>query len=175
MSDLIDGILRYSRVGRLKEEKSAVNLQVLLAEVIDMIAFPSGIEIAIETELPTLFVGYTQMQQVFQNLLSNAVKYMGKPEGKIRLGHTDQNSYWQFYVSDTGIGIEARYFDKIFQIFQTLAKQESNESTGVGLAIVKKIVEIYGGKIWITSEIGQGSTFFFTMPKSVEIIEDKKQ
>jgi len=175
MSDLIDGILQYSRVGRVQEEKSAVNLQELLAEVMDMIALPSSIEVIIKTQLPTVIAVKTQMQQIFQNLLSNAVKYIGKPEGKIWIGHTAKNRYWQFYVSDTGIGIDAKYFDKIFQIFQTLSSQDSSESTGVGLAIVKKIVEINGGKIWITSEIGQGSTFFFTLPKSVATIEDKPQ
>ncbi len=167
MSDLIDGILKYSRVGRVSEEKSAVNLDELLTEVMEMIALPMGIEMAIATELPTILAGKTQMQQVFQNLLSNAVKYMGKPEGKIRVGHTQQNSFWQFYVNDTGLGIEERYFDKIFQIFQTLSTQDALDSTGVGLAIVKKIIESYGGKIWVTSEIGKGSTFFFTLPINV--------
>ncbi|WP_271254852.1 hybrid sensor histidine kinase/response regulator [Pseudanabaena sp. Chao 1811] len=168
MSDLIDGILQYSRVGRVQEEKSVVNLQDLLIEVIDLIALPVGIEIAIETELPMVFAGKTQMQQVFQNLLSNAVKYMGKPEGKIRLGHTERQGFWEFYVSDTGLGIEARHFDKIFQIFQTLTTRDSSESTGVGLAIVKKIIEIYGGKIWVASEYGKGSTFFFTIPRLLD-------
>lgn len=175
MSDLIDGILQYSRVGRANEEKSAIDLNELLIEVMEMIVLPMGIEIAIATELPTLLAGKTQMQQVFQNLLSNAVKYMGKPEGAIQLGHTQQNSCWQFYVSDTGLGIEERYFDKIFQIFQTLSTQDSSDSTGVGLAIVKKIIESHSGKIWVTSEIGKGSTFFFTLPISVEPSENKKQ
>jgi signal transduction histidine kinase len=106
------------------------------------------------------------MQQVFQNLIGNAVKYMGNPEGEIHIGHSQKDDYWEFYVSDTGMGIESRHFDKVFQIFQTLVPRDQSESTGVGLAIVKKIVETYGGKIWLNSEVGNGSTFWFTLPIS---------
>jgi light-regulated signal transduction histidine kinase (bacteriophytochrome) len=166
MSDLIDGVLQYSRVGRVKENKTQVNLSRLLNETIDMIAAPNGIHIAIDSELPTLLAEKTRMQQVFQNLIGNAVKYMGKPEGEIHIGHSEKDDYWEFYVSDTGMGIESRHFDKVFQIFQTLVPRDQSESTGVGLAIVKKIVETYGGKIWLTSEIGKGSTFWFTLPIS---------
>ena len=164
MSDLIDGVLQYSRVGRVKENKTQVNLLRLLHETIDTIAAPEGIQIAIDTELPTLLTEKTRIQQVFQNLIGNAVKYMGKPEGEIHIGHSQTDDYWEFYVGDTGVGIESRHFDKVFQIFQTLVPRDRSESTGVGLAIVKKIVETYGGKIWLTSEVGQGSTFCFTLP-----------
>jgi signal transduction histidine kinase len=166
MSDLIDGVLQYSRVGRVQENKTQVNLARLLNETIDMIAAPNGIHIAIDSELPTLWAEKTRMQQVFQNLIGNAVKYMGKPEGEIHIGHSQKEDYWEFYVSDTGMGIESRHFDKVFQIFQTLVPRDQSESTGVGLAIVKKIVETYGGKIWLTSEVGKGSTFWFTLPIS---------
>jgi signal transduction histidine kinase len=166
MSDLIDGVLQYSRVGRVKENKTQVNLARLLNETTDMIAAPNGINIAIDTELPTLWAEKTRMQQVFQNLIGNAIKYMGKPEGEIHIGHSQKDDYWEFYVSDTGMGIESRHFDKVFQIFQTLVPRDQSESTGVGLAIVKKIVETYGGKIWLNSEVGNGSTFWFTLPIS---------
>ena len=164
MSDLIDGVLQYSRVGRVKENITEVNLAKILHETIDMIAAPAGIQIAIDTQLPTLFAEKTGMQQVFQNLIGNAVKYMGKPKGEIHIGHSQKDDYWEFYVSDTGMGIESRHFDKVFQIFQTLVPRDQSESTGVGLAIVKKIVETYGGKIWLNSEVAQGSTFWFTLP-----------
>ncbi len=84
------------------------------------------------------------MHQLFQNLLSNAIKYIDKPDSEIHVGHSENNGFWGFYVSDTGVGIEKRHFDKIFQIFQTLVPRDQSESTGVGLAIAKKIVEIYG-------------------------------
>ncbi|MEA5476151.1 ATP-binding protein [Pseudanabaena galeata UHCC 0370] len=171
MSDLIDGVLQYSRVGRVKENRTQVNLARLLNETIDMIAAPNGIQIAINSELPTLFAEKTRMQQVFQNLIGNAVKYMGKPEGEIHIGHSQKDGYWEFYVSDTGMGIESRHFDKVFQIFQTLIPRDQSESTGVGLAIVKKIVETYGGKIWLTSEVGKGSTFWFTLPITEDMPE----
>ncbi|WP_103670714.1 ATP-binding protein [Pseudanabaena sp. BC1403] len=174
MSDLIDGVLQYSRVSRVKENKTQVNLLRLLHETIDMIAAPEGIQIAIDTELPTLTVEKTRIQQVFQNLIGNAVKYMGKLEGEIHIGHSEKDDYWEFYVNDTGMGIETRHFDKVFQIFQTLVPRDQSESTGVGLAIVKKIVEAYDGKIWLNSEIGKGSTFCFTLPKSEALVEVNK-
>ena len=174
MSDLIDGVLEYSRVGRVKENKTQVNLSQLIHETIDMIAAPEGIKIAIDTELPTITFEKTRIQQVFQNLIGNAVKYMGKPEGEIHIGHSEMEDCWEFYVSDTGMGIEARHFDKVFQIFQTLVPRDQSESTGVGLAIVKKIVESYDGKIWLHSEIDKGSTFGFKLPKSESLVKVEK-
>ncbi|CAN1210609.1 ATP-binding protein [Tumidithrix helvetica PCC 7403] len=171
MSDLIDGVLQYSRVGRVREDKTEVDLKPLLVDIIDSIAAPKGIQIAIDTKLPVLQAEKIRIQQVFQNLISNAVKYMGKPEGEIHIGHTETQGFWQFYVSDTGVGIEERHFDKVFQIFQTLVPRDQSESTGVGLAIVKKIVETYGGQIWVTSEVGKGSTFYFTLP--IPVNEDE--
>jgi len=171
MSDLIDGVLQYSRVGRVKEEKSMVDLQTLVHNVIDAIAPPNGIKIVIDTELPKLIAEKTRMQQLFQNLISNAIKYIDKPDGEIHVGHSENNGFWEFYVSDTGVGIEERHFDKIFQIFQTLVPRDQSESTGVGLAIAKKIVEMYGGKIWVKSEINKGSTFYFTLPITADMTE----
>ena len=164
MNDLIDGVLQYSSVSRVKEEKSMVDLQTLVDDVIDAIAPPSGIKIAIDTELPRLFAEKTRMRQLFQNLLSNAIKCIDRPEGEIHIGHSEIRGFYEFYVSDTGVGIEERHFDQIFQIFQTLTPRDQSESTGVGLAIAKKIVEMYGGKIWVKSQINQGSTFYFTLP-----------
>lgn len=171
MSDLIDGVLQYSRVGRVREDKTIIDLHSLVHDTIDAIAPPSGIKIEIDTNLPTLLAEKHRMHQVFQNLLSNAVKYMGKLEGEIHVGSIEANGFWQFYVSDTGLGIEPRHFDKVFQIFQTLVPRDQSESTGVGLAIVKKIVEIYGGQTWLSSEVGKGSTFYFTMPISENSVE----
>ena len=105
------------------------------------------------------------MEQVFETLVTNAIKYMDKPEGKITIKCTSQNGQWKFGVTDNGPGIEEKYFEKIFQIFQTLAPRDEIESTGVGLSLVKKIVEMYGGKIWVESKVGAGSTFYFTWPK----------
>jgi len=165
MHNLIDGILQYSRVGRVKEKQVKVNLNELLTEVIDMIASPENITIKVENELPTITCERTRIQQVFQNLLSNSAKYMDKPQGLIRVSCVEEKDFWKFGVTDNGPGIEEKFFGKIFQMFQTLAPRDEFESTGVGLTVVKKIVELYSGKIWVESKIGEGSTFFFTLPK----------
>jgi PAS domain S-box-containing protein len=165
MQKLIDGVLEYSRVGRVKENRAVLNLNKVVAEVIDMIAPPENIIITIENELPTIECEPTRIAQVFQNLLSNAVKYMDKPQGQVRIGCVEEDGFWKFSVSDNGPGIEEKHFEKIFQIFQTLAPRDDVESTGVGLTVAKKIVELYGGRIWVQSKVGQGSTFFFTLPK----------
>ncbi|MFQ6034732.1 MAG: ATP-binding protein [Sedimentisphaerales bacterium] len=165
MHNLIDGILQYSRVGRIKEEASQVNLNELVPDIIDMVAPPESITITVENELPVIECEKTRIVQVFQNLLSNAVKYMDKLQGQIRIGCVEENGFWKFSVVDNGPGIEERHFEKIFQIFQTLSPRDEVESTGVGLTLVKKIVEMHGGQIWVESKMGQGSTFFFTLPK----------
>jgi signal transduction histidine kinase len=105
---------------------------------------------------------------VFQNLLSNAVSFMDKPKGLIKVGCVEQGDFWKFYVRDNGPGIESKHFERIFRIFQTLPKPGEPETAGVGLAIARKIIELYGGKIWLESQPGSGSTFFFILPKNQE-------
>jgi len=175
MHNLIDGILQYSRVGRVKEQKVVVNLNELVSEVIDMLSPPKNITITVENEMPTIKCERTRIMQVFQNLLSNAVKFMNKPQGKIKISYADENDFWKFGVSDNGPGIEEKYFEKIFQIFQTLTPRDEFESTGIGLTITKKIVELYGGRIWVESEVGNGSTFFFTLPITHNAIKKQDQ
>jgi PAS domain S-box-containing protein len=165
MHNLIDGILQYSRIGRIEEEKVQVDLNKLVLEIIDMLAPPENIYITIENKLPTIVFEQTRIMQVFQNLLSNAIKYMDKPKGIIKVGCVEENGFWKFNVTDNGPGIEEKYFEKIFKIFQTLAPRDEFESTGIGLTVVKKIVELYKGKIWVESKVGEGTTFFFTLPK----------
>lgn len=174
MHNLIDGVLKYSRVGRVKEEKVKVNLNDLVSEVIDMVALPENIEITIENQLPVVECEQIRIMQVFQNLLSNAVKYMDKPKGQIRISCVEEDGFWNFSVSDNGPGIEEKYFDKIFQMFQTLTPRDEFESTGIGLTVVKKIIEMYGGRILVESEVGNGTTFFFTLPKEKEVVKDAK-
>ena len=174
MHNLIDGVLEYSRVGREKEEQVQINLNGLVREVIDMVAPPENIEITIENELPVIECERTRIMQVFQNLLSNAVKYMDKPQGRVRIGCVEEDGFWKFSVADNGSGIEEKYFERIFKMFQTLSPRDEFESTGVGLTVVKKIVELYDGRIWVESEPGKGSTFFFTLPKKEMGVKDAK-
>ena len=105
------------------------------------------------------------MGQVFQNLIGNAIKFMDKDEGVINVSCVDEGELWKFTVSDNGPGIDKRYHDKIFQIFQTLMARDEHESTGIGLTLVKKIITLYGGSIRVESEVGKGSAFIFTLPK----------
>jgi signal transduction histidine kinase len=166
MDRLIDGVLQYSRVGRIVETREDLDLNILVADVIDSLAPPPQIQIVVETPLPILKAEPTRMTQLFQNLLSNAIKFMDKPEGHIRIAATDAGDQWTFTVADDGPGIAPRHHTRIFQIFQTVTPSDEQEVNGVGLCIVKKIVESYGGTIWVESEVGEGSTFFFTLPKT---------
>lgn len=164
MDGLIDGILQYSRVGRIRESCVAVDLNALVAEVIDLLQPPPHIAVKVEGKLPTVTIERTRIQQVLQNLVGNAVKYMDKPQGEVHVGCAPDGDGWRFHVRDNGPGIEQRHFEKIFQLFQTLVPRDRVESTGVGLALVRKIVELYDGKVWVESRVGEGSTFCFTLP-----------
>ncbi|PKM77335.1 MAG: hybrid sensor histidine kinase/response regulator [Firmicutes bacterium HGW-Firmicutes-15] len=164
MHNLLEGILRYSKLSYSKEEKNTINFNGVILEVVDMLVPPDNISIIIENEMPLLKLDRTRTQQLFGNLIGNAVKYMDKPNGQIRISCHKQGEFCQFSIHDNGCGIEARHFDKIFTIFQTVKSQDEFESTGIGLTIAKKIVEMYGGKIWVESKVGEGSTFHFTLP-----------
>ncbi|MDD5328010.1 MAG: ATP-binding protein [Phycisphaerae bacterium] len=165
MHNLIEGILQYSRVGREEDEKVTVNLNELVSDVIDRIAPPENITITVENELPEIQCGQARITQVFLNLLNNAVNYMDKPKGQIKVACVEEDGFWKFSITDNGPGIEEKHFERIFKIFQTLNPRDELESTGIGLTITKKIVELYNGKIWLESKPGQGTTFFFTLPK----------
>lgn len=165
MGALIDGILQYSRVGRVREAVATVDLNKVLAEVLDLLAPPPGIAITVAPDLPTVAGEPTRLQQLFHNLISNAIKYMHRPDGQVTVSCQDDGSHWRFAVADNGPGIEPRHFERIFQLFQTLAPRDRVESTGVGLALVKKIVEMYRGRVWVESAPGAGATFYFTWPK----------
>jgi signal transduction histidine kinase len=121
--------------------------------------------VKVETPLPTVVIERTRIAQVFQNLLSNAIKYMDKPEGLVRVGCTDEGGFWKLYVGDNGPGIEEKDWQRVFQLFVTLKPRDQSDSTGVGLAVVKKAIELYGGRVWIESKVGEGSTFYFALPK----------
>ncbi|MBU1059143.1 MAG: hypothetical protein KJ804_12595 [Proteobacteria bacterium] len=168
MDGLIDGILRYSRIGRINKKEERLDLNILVEQVIDNLAAEKTIEIFLENKLPVVCKDSTRMQQVFQNLIGNAIKYMDKDGGLITVGCVDEGTFWKFSVSDNGPGIDRRYHDKIFQIFQTLTPRDEHESTGIGLTLVKKIVNLYGGSVWVESETGKGATFFFSLPKKGE-------
>lgn len=171
MDGLIDGILRYSRVGRIREKDERLDLNCLVHEIIDSLAPPDTVQVTIKNELPVVSRDTTRMEQVFQNLIGNALQYMDKDKGIVSISCRDEGSLWTFCVADNGPGIAEKYHQKIFQIFQSLTSRDEHESTGIGLALVKKIIGIYGGTIWVESEEGFGSQFFFTLPKKGEAFE----
>lgn len=168
MSELIDSILHYSEIGRTTKHVEKVDLNVLVPEAVAQLAVPDHIHVTIEDDLPTVVFEKVRLIQIFQNLIGNAVKYMDKPEGRIEIGCASDERYWTFSVKDNGPGIESKYFEKIFAMFQTLTRRDELESTGIGLAVVKKIVDLYDGAVWLESEVGQGTTFYFTLPRQPE-------
>ena len=167
MSNLIEGILRYSKIGRIDEQISRINTNDLVINIIDSINPPNNIKISIDGKLPEIYCEGVTLEQVFQNLINNAIKFMDKPDGKILISCEENEQFWLFKIEDNGPGIEKKYQDKIFHIFQTLNPRDDIESTGIGLTIVKKIIENYKGKIWFDSEIGKGTVFCFTIPKTL--------
>ena len=163
MDTLITGILEYSTIGKNQIDVYDVDVDKLIEDIIKTTQVPENISIS-KANLPTVRGDKYRLQQLFQNLIGNAIKYNDKAQGTIEVGVEDLGEYWQFKIKDNGKGIEEPYFNKIFKTF---IKLENNpESSGIGLSIVKKIVELYGGKIWLESQVDIGTTFYFTLKKS---------
>jgi PAS domain S-box-containing protein len=164
MGALIDGILQYSRAGRVQQIET-VNVGTLLSDLIEFLAPPLNIVFTIESGMPTLKTEKIPLEQVFMNLLSNAIKYVQDSEPKIQVSVKSSGKYYQFTVTDNGFGIAPEFHNKIWGIFQRLEARDKVEGTGVGLSIVKKIVESRGGRVWVESELGAGASFCFTWLK----------
>lgn len=165
MEDLINAILDYSRADRTAGEEVVVDTNELVKEALDFIGNFENVELSFGSPMPTFSTDKTRLQQVFSNLLGNAIRYCDKPEVKISVSADVTDDGWIFSVKDNGPGIDKQYHEKIFAIFQTLQRRDEVESTGVGLAIVKKIIEDQGGKIWVESAVGEGADFRFFWPK----------
>jgi PAS domain S-box-containing protein len=166
MEMLINGILEYSRAGRMKSESISIDMNSFIRDVISNIAPPDNFNVKIQSKLPTIDGEKVVLDQVFSNLISNAIKYNDSLDPVIQIGYEDQVSVHCFFVQDNGPGIDEQFHEKIFAIFQTLQARDSIESTGVGLSIVKKIIEEKGGRVWVESVLGEGSKFIFTLPKA---------
>lgn len=162
MDTLINGILEYSTIGKNKIEVYDVDLNKLVEDVIEGLKIPEHFTVK-KSELPSIKGDKYRLQQLFQNLISNAITYNDKADGLIEIGADEKDNTWEFFVKDNGKGIEEQYFNKIFNTFEKL--ENSINSTGIGLSIVKKIVNLYGGKIWLTSTLKEGTTFYFTLKK----------
>jgi signal transduction histidine kinase len=162
MENLINGLLDYARV-RNKTAIESIDLNKLIEEIVEDIV-PRNFKVEFQN-LPVILGERLKIEQVFTNLISNAVKYSSKDQGKIIISSKTFEHYYEFSVKDNGIGIEPEFHEKIFEIFQTLREKGENESTGIGLAIVKRIIDDQNGKIWINSQFGHGSEVVFTWSK----------
>jgi PAS domain S-box-containing protein len=167
MEGLINGILDYTKAAKKEEDRVDFEVSEMVNETIDLLGPPAHTEIRLHGNWPRIRARKIKMQQVFINLIQNAMKYNDKAEMKIDVGCRLKNGDWEFFVKDNGPGIEPRYHHKIFEIFQTLNARDEVESRGVGLAIVKKLVEEEGGSIHVESELGAGACFVFVWPDGV--------
>lgn len=164
MEALIDGILTYSRAGRVHEEPTDVDVGALLAECIELLDPPAETTVVIGPGMPVLRTERVPLQQVFMNLIGNAIKYNRRAGARVEVNVEAAEDEYRFSVADNGPGIEERYRERIWQIFQTLAPRDQVEGTGIGLSVVRRIVESRGGRTWLDSEVGQGTTFHFSWP-----------
>jgi light-regulated signal transduction histidine kinase (bacteriophytochrome) len=167
MTELVKGLLDYSRIGREKQPES-VNCNRLVADVLADLGAAIGQSKAevVVSDLPVLKAHAVELRQLFQNLISNALKFRhnGTAPKIVVSAEQQPTKHWRFVVQDNGIGIDEKYKDKIFIIFQRLHKRDEYGGTGIGLAQCKKIVELHGGEIWMKSNPGNGSAFYFTIP-----------
>lgn len=166
LEDMIDGILRYSRAGRIVDEPVEVDVRELTAEVIGLLDAPPTASIEIDASLPTLHTVKIPLQQVLLNLVGNALSHADRERPSVVIGGAPIDGGWEFFVRDDGRGIEPTQHEHIWQMFKTLPSREAL-STGIGLSIVRRIVESVGGRAWVESDLGEGATFRFTWPSTI--------
>jgi PAS domain S-box-containing protein len=170
MGQLIDDLLEFSKLGRKALVKVKVDTKKIVEQVIDEVkkSYPSlNFQISV-SDLPQTIVDENLFRQVWYNFLSNAFKYSSnKPKPSITIGYKELEKEFEFFIEDNGAGFDMRYVDKLFGVFQRLHSAEEFEGTGVGLAIVSKIIKGHGGRVWAQSELGKGATFYFTIPKQL--------
>ncbi len=171
MKQLINDLLTYSRVGTRGKPFDRVDCDKILDRALNNLTklIEENSAIIIRNSLPEVMADGSQMEQLFQNLISNAIKFRNKAPPRILISAENKNENWIFSVQDNGIGIDPEYFERIFVIFQRLHTREEYPGTGIGLALCKKIVERHKGKIWVDSQLGEGATFYFTIPERIEI------
>jgi PAS domain S-box-containing protein len=165
MEAKIDGLLDYARLGKTDTDSELVATVELVAEVVEMLAPAPTFTISIAPDLPILSANRLLLSQVFANTIGNAIEHHDRSDGLITISCQVHNDFYEFAIADDGVGIAPEHHERIFQIFQAVNPQNRSDSTGIGLAIVKKIIEAQGGKIWLESQLGQGTTFYFTWPK----------
>jgi PAS domain S-box-containing protein len=168
MQQLLNDLLELSRVGRLMNPPERVSFAAIAREAVELVQgriAARGVQVEVSPDLPDVHGDRVRLVEVVQNLVDNAVRFMGQqPNPRIEIGQrgNDADGKPIFFVRDNGVGIDPRYHDQVFGLFSKLDAQ--TEGTGIGLALVKRIVEVHGGRIWVESELGKGSTFYFTLP-----------
>ena len=165
MQGLIDGILHYSRMGNVAETREEIDVKDLINNIIDLLGPEPNVTFNVSDSLPVVCAEKVKLHEVFQNLICNGIKSNDKEQKSIKVWHEEYPDRVEFFVQDNGIGIKQEHHEKIFGIFQTLVPKDKSESTGIGLSIVKKIVEQQNGKISVNSAYGEGSTFRFEWMK----------
>ncbi|TCP26753.1 PAS domain S-box-containing protein [Tenacibaculum skagerrakense] len=162
MDHLINGILKYASIDKIEHPKKDIDLQEVVDIILDTIHIPENVKVIIPEKLPIAEGDKFRLHQLFQNLISNAVKYADKDNGEVSITYETKKDFWEFQISDNGKGIPKKYHKKVFGIFETL--DDHQNSTGIGLSIVKKIIDLFDGTIWVSSIEGEGATFHFTLP-----------
>ncbi|MCP4650428.1 MAG: PAS domain S-box protein [PVC group bacterium] len=171
MQKIVENLLYISNIEKKRNPFEKVKVSSIIEEIklrLEYIRKESGLEIIIRDALPELVCDRLRIQEAFFQLINNAVKFCDKEKSIVEIGCKKRGLFYEFYVRDNGLGIDRKYFDKIFVVFQRLGKREDNEGTGAGLTIVKKIIEMHYGKIWVDSVVGKGTTVYFTIPEKQE-------
>ncbi|OGS70586.1 MAG: hypothetical protein A3F91_08870 [Flavobacteria bacterium RIFCSPLOWO2_12_FULL_35_11] len=163
MDQFLEDIINYSEIGATGLKTNTIDLNEMLNKIIGSINIPKNINVVVKGNLPILKADARKLQQVFQNLISNAVNFNDKEKGLVEVGVEEAEDFYTFSIKDNGQGIPKEYHQKIFNTFTTLGYQE--KSTGMGLSIVKRVLDLFGGEIWLESEVLKGTTFYFTIPK----------
>jgi len=167
MQELLKDLLELSKIGRMSSVFAQINMNILVNEVVELlqgIIKAKNINIIVEENLPDVTADKQRIKEVVQNLIENAVKFMNNKENAfIKIGFKKINNENAFFVQDNGVGIDEKYHQKIFGLFDKL--NQHSEGTGIGLALVKRIIELHNGKVWVESELNKGSTFYFTINK----------
>ncbi|MFM7726651.1 MAG: sensor histidine kinase, partial [Flavobacteriales bacterium] len=165
MQQMVDGILHYSRMANNRVDPEPVDLKLLINNIIDLICPPANVRIEYPDEFPLVEMEKIKIHEVLQNLILNGIKHNDKPDIHIQIHFRDVGHCWEFAIKDNGKGIKPEHQEKVFGLFQTLLPKDKSEGTGLGLTIVKKIVEQQDGKVMVESDWGKGTTFRFTWKK----------
>lgn len=165
MEKLLEDLLHYSRANRYPYRAERVDVDQLLDEIVRLVTPPEGFTIHVLTPMPTVLTQKVPLETVLRNLIENAIKHHERRDGQVQVAVQELGEWLEFSIQDDGPGIAPQFHERIFQLFQTLKPRDTVEGSGMGLAIVKKLIESRGGRITVESKVGQGTTFRFTWPK----------